>query len=242
LDIPSLAWFQDRLKQLQQNSIADRAALTAMTSLMQVFYCQFTELNDFGAIAQMNRDLIGTTAQANLAKALKADPASAALISTRYLPPAPAWQVLMNCPRDSLGYTYGTFCQNSELYADLYSDIVITSDESYIEARLSQTHDIWHILTGFGTSVEDELGLQAFYLAQFPYPAAAMLIANALVSYTLLEPEHLPQLLAAIEQGWQQGKQAKPLFPQKWENLWQQPLNKLRSDLNLKHPEITPKP
>jgi len=48
-----------------------------------------------------------------------------------------------------------------------------------------------------------------------------------------MEPEHLPHLLAAIETGWTLGKQAKPLFAQKWEEVWDRPLVQLRQELHL---------
>ena len=107
------------------------------------------------------------------------------------------------------------------------------SDAEYVELRLSQTHDLWHIITGFDTSVIGEIGLQAFHLPQFPYPLATMLVANSLISTTLKEPELLPHLLEAIAQGFQMGKAAKPLFAQKWEDGWEKPLSQWQAELNL---------
>jgi ubiquinone biosynthesis protein Coq4 len=115
----------------------------------------------------------------------------------------------------------------------LYSYIKITSDASYVEARLNQTHDIWHIVTGFDTSPVGEIGLQAFHLAQFPYPLATMLISNGLMSSTLLAPEELPKLLRVITIGWRMGSKAKSLFAQKWEDGWRKTLTQWRSDLNI---------
>ncbi len=77
------------------------------------------------------------------------------------------------------------------------------------------------------------MGLQAFHLAQFPYPLATMLISNVLVTTTLLNPEEIPFLLDTIQRGWQMGKQAKQLFPQKWEEAWDQPVTQWRYELNI---------
>ncbi len=107
------------------------------------------------------------------------------------------------------------------------------SDAEYVELRLSQTHDLWHIVTGFDTSVVGEIGLQAFHLPQFPYPLATLLIANSLISITLKEPEMLPHLLEAIAQGFQMGKAAKSLFAQKWEEDWEKPLTQWQAELNI---------
>jgi ubiquinone biosynthesis protein Coq4/ribosomal protein S18 acetylase RimI-like enzyme len=244
MQVPSMSWLQARLDQLRQlqgtlpsNALGQASSQTAMfeslEALLSMFFCQIQQVDDFAALGQLSRALIGTEAQALVVQALKADPACAALIQERYLPPRHDLFKLRLYPQDSLGYAYAARMKDTELYPDLYSDIAVDSDVSYVEARLGQTHDLWHLVTGFDTSVAAEIGLQAFHLAQFPYPLAAMLLANALVSDTLLEPSHLPKLLAAIEVGWQLGKQSQPLFAQKWEQAWEKPLAQLRQELNL---------
>ncbi|MGL4618329.1 MAG: Coq4 family protein, partial [Chroococcidiopsis sp.] len=62
---------------------------------------------------------------------------------------------------------------------------------------------------------------------------AGMLIANALVSTTLMHPEELPQLLQAIAQGWKMGMSAKPFIAQKWEEAWEKPVSQWRRELNV---------
>ena len=49
----------------------------------------------------------------------------------------------------------------------------VGSDFDYVRAHLRETHDVWHPVTGFDTDVAGELGLQAFYLAQFQAPLLA---------------------------------------------------------------------
>nr|WP_199322116.1 hypothetical protein [Leptolyngbya sp. FACHB-321] len=78
-------------------------------------------------------------------------------------------------------------------------------------------------MTGFDTSEISEIGLQAFHLPQFPYSLATRLVANSLLASTLMKLEMLPELLAAIAQGFQMGKTAKSLFAQKWEEGWEKP-------------------
>ena len=56
--------------------------------------------------------------------------------------------------------------------------MVTASDAAYVELRLSQTHDLWHVITGFDTMVAGEIGLQAFHLTQFPHPLGAVLSAT----------------------------------------------------------------
>jgi ubiquinone biosynthesis protein COQ4 len=167
-------------------------------------------------------------------KHLQRDPQSAALIKERYMAPPHDLTTLLAYPPDSLGYIYGKSMTATGFRAEeLYQHMPIYSDASYVEARLSQTHDIWHIITGFGVSPTDEIGLQAFHLPQFPYPLAVSLLSSSMMSTLLLAPEELPTLLDAIQTGWQMGKNAKYLFAQKWEEAWEQPLEQWRDELNL---------
>lgn len=167
------------------------------------------------------------------AEHLKRDPASAALIRDRYIPAAHDLDQLLSYPPDSLGYLYAAAMREAGFDPNLHAGMSPLCDAHYVELRLSQTHDIWHVLTGFDRSPIGEIGLQAFHLPQFPYPLAAMLIANSLISSTLLAPQVLPELLQAITQGFQMGQAAKPLFGQKWEADWQKPLSQWRAELNL---------
>jgi ubiquinone biosynthesis protein COQ4 len=231
--VPTMDWLRSRLGQLRQFNSAEVATRDSFQALLTMFDDQANGVNDFGAIGQLSRSLIKTEAHDRLVKFLGADPACAALIRDRYLPRHPDRTELLGYPAKSLGRCYGEFLAQTGLYPDLYSDIAVVDDGSYVEARLSQTHDLWHLITGLGTSEMDEIGLQAFHVAQFPYPFAAMLIANALVSVTLLAPEQLPELLASIDRGQRLGKSCAPLFAQRWEEGWEVSLEEWRSQLGI---------
>jgi ubiquinone biosynthesis protein COQ4 len=187
------------------------------------------------SVGELATALVETPAFDLAAKSLKSDPESSALIQERYIAPSHNLDKLLQCPDNSLGHIYATRMKTLSFDPDLYSHIKIHSDASYVEARLSQTHDIWHIVTGFDVSSISEIGLQAFHLPQFSYPLATMLIANALVSSTLLAPQELPKLIQVIAQGLEMGRVAKSLFAQKWEEGWDKPLSEWQAELNI-HP------
>jgi ubiquinone biosynthesis protein COQ4 len=185
------------------------------------------------AVDEMSYGLLDTPAFALTAEHLKRDPACAELIDNRYIPLAHDLDQLLTYPENSLGYIYAKAMKESGFDPNLHAGMTAESDAHYVELRLSQTHDIWHILTGFSTSFSGEMGLQAFYLPQFPYPLATMLIANSLIASTLFNPTHLPALIAAIGQGWRMGETAQALFAQKWEESWDKPLTQWQAELNI---------
>jgi ubiquinone biosynthesis protein COQ4 len=204
-----------------------------MMVIFKSFFAMLAGDESLQSVGEMSDALLETPAFDLAAQHLKRDPACAVLIQERYIPPAHDLNKLLTYPENSLGYIYAAAMKKSGFDPNLHTDMTAESDAKYVELRLSQTHDIWHVITGFDTSAIGEIGLQAFHLPQFPYPLATMLIANSLISSTLLNPEELPQLLDAIAQGWQMGETGKALFAQKWEEAWDKPLAQWQAELNI---------
>lgn len=200
----------------------------------QPFLALLTGDSSLDIVGEMSLALLETPSFQQTVSYLRQDSACAALIGERYMAPPHDLENLLQYPPDSLGYIYASHMKAQGFRAeDLYEGISIKSDASYVEARLSQTHDIWHIITGFKTTVADEIGLQAFHLPQFPYPLAVALLSSSMMSTMLFSPEELPKLLESIRQGWEMGKLAKPLFAQKWEEAWDKPLAQWQAELSI---------
>ncbi|MBF2086637.1 Coq4 family protein [Thermoleptolyngbya sp. C42_A2020_037] len=187
---------------------------------------------DLTAVDELSLSLVDSDAYRLAAAEMQRDPDVAALIHERYQPPAHDLDRLITYPIGSLGQVYATMLQDSG-FERIEMPLDLTTDTAYVEYRWQQTHDLWHVVTGFGTDEISEIGLQAFYLAQFRLPLAGMLVANALIGTTLLTPEAMPDLLRAIALGWELGEQAKPLFAQRWEEAWEKPVRQWRAELGL---------
>lgn len=104
---------------------------------------------------------------------------------------------------------------------------------SWVRAHLFESHDLWHVVTGFDTDVPGEAGLQAFYLAQFPARLATILLGIVMLNTFLWRFDERDARMDAIAQGWQLGKQAQPLFGVRWAELWHVPLADVRVQLGL---------
>lgn len=201
--------------------------------ILKSFFAGLMGDTSLNTVDELSYGLLEMPAFDLAAQHLKQDSAAAELICDRYIPSDYDLDNLLTYPKDSLGYAFAGAIKDAGFDPNLHQDMTAETDAKYVELRLSQTHDIWHVVTGFDTSVIGEIGLQAFHLPQFPYPLATMLIANTLMSFTLLTPEKLPPLINAIAQGLQMGKAAKSLFAQKWEEGWEKPLAQWRQELNI---------
>ena len=85
--------------------------------------------------------------------------------------------------------------------------------------RLKETHDIVHVLAGFGIDGGSELGLQGFNLGQNHSPLAVMLIFGGMLN-ALQDDEPLGPLLQALSQGFQMGLDADLVIAHKLEDCW----------------------
>lgn len=108
----------------------------------------------------------------------------------------------------------------------------VVSKKDFIVHRLKETHDITHVLTGFGIDGASELGLQGFNLAQNRSPLAVMLIFSGVLS-ALQNDEALSPMLRALAQGFQKALDAELVIARKLEDAWDRPLADWQRELNL---------
>ena len=105
-----------------------------------------------------------------------ADPVVARAARERLRLPALTVGGLEAMSEGTLGHAAGRFFRAHGLDpADLPRRESAT-DVEWLSAHLYETHDLWHVLTGFGPDVAGELGLQAFYAAQLEGPVALAIL------------------------------------------------------------------
>jgi ubiquinone biosynthesis protein Coq4 len=167
---------------------------------------------------------------------LRANPAAAALIETRYLNPTPIDpESLLSYPPGTLGHEFGAYMTRHQLDVVFYPPLEDKEDDdiSYVRMRARQTHDIHHLVLGFPPEGAGEMAISGFYLAQNRIPLSSLLIGIGFLYTTLREPERLGDLMECVIQGWSMGKQAECFLGVKWEEHWETPLSELRAMLRV---------
>jgi ubiquinone biosynthesis protein COQ4 len=162
-----------------------------------------------------------------------AKPGVSEIVAERYLAPPPDLKALAEYPSGSLGYEFAAYLKETGFDPNYYRALPITDDTSYVLTRLRQTHDLWHLVTGFGSDVNGELGLQAFCLAQVRLPLPIILLAGGLLKTLVTAPDEMESLLDRIAVGYRLGSKAKPMLAQRWEMHWEKPLAQWRTELGL---------
>jgi ubiquinone biosynthesis protein Coq4 len=113
-------------------------------------------------------------------------------------------------------------------------DFPTRSREELVLNHLYATHDLWHVVTGFGNDLPGEAGIGGFYAAQLDAPPfIALQVSMLFCNSVFFQPATLHERMAAFAAGYEAGRRAKPLFGIEWENLWSTPLQDVREQLGL---------
>ncbi len=161
-------------------------------------------------------------------KKISSQPDAMEVIQKRRMMAPVDLQVLQKYPAGSLARAYSDHMIRNNLDPNFYKTFEINSDEALVIMRMRQTHDLWHVLTGFTTSVADELGLQAFMFAQTHVPLPPMLIAAGLLKAGFKDRSLVEPILDRVSKGWKMGMQCLPIFALDWEAHWNTPVDELR--------------
>jgi ubiquinone biosynthesis protein COQ4 len=143
---------------------------------------------------------------------------------------------LLAHPPGTLGHEFAKHMKQANLDPAAIPTLEADEPGEYIFAHYYETHDVWHVVTGFGTDKAGELGLQAFYLGQGgPARLSAMILSAGFLELLLKKDEwgDTQARLFEIARGYVMGKHARPLFGVRWSELWGVPLAQLRQRFNI---------
>jgi ubiquinone biosynthesis protein Coq4 len=167
------------------------------------------------------------------------EPASAKVLEERYMGEDYDFEKMLKMHPHSLGWTYAKVLTALGYDPNFYRLREIESDVDYITHRVRKTHDLHHILTGFSFDDYGEMGVISVTFGQIAYaPFTLMALLGSFLSYVTdaKSPEIDNQLeynFDTASAGIQIARQANPLFPVKWEENLDRPIDELRSELNI---------
>lgn len=140
------------------------------------------------------------------------------------------FDALRRLPDGTLGREYARFLDDNGISPDPFEAPPDVGDENaaYVILRVRQTHDLWHVLTGYAPDVAGEVLLQAFTYAQLRVPSAFFLAALGTLRYLLFRRGHF----RALARAHRRGKATRFLATFRWEDHWATPLPELRALLS----------
>ena len=151
---------------------------------------------------------------------------------------------LRGLPAGSLGRAYLEFVEREDLSADGLveaSEVGRGSEDAAVDGNIwrygernRDTHDLWHVLTGYGRDTFGEACLLGFTYAQTEDLGIGV-IAFVGALKIAKETRRLG-VIGAIWQGYRAGRRAAWLPGENWVDLLSEPLEALRTRLNIASP------
>ena len=99
----------------------------------------------------------------------------------------------------------------------------------YLNTRILQMHDIWHLAGGFHTTALHEIAISAFQQAQFGHGYSAMFLAVVVGRMVQNGGEASPVILQTIAEASQYGADCPSFMAIPWEAQWHEPLRTIRA-------------
>jgi ubiquinone biosynthesis protein COQ4 len=142
-------------------------------------------------------------------------------------------KTLRALPTGTLGRQYALMMDRAGLDPASIPTLPDDDEGKYVRSHLYETHDLWHVATGFSTDVPGELGLQAFYQAQLPGKLPAAILAAGFLNTLVYSFAQRDVRLREIARGWLLGHRSRPLFGVRWDDYLALPLDEVRARLGL---------
>ncbi|MFT4615154.1 MAG: hypothetical protein ACI9NT_002306, partial [Bacteroidia bacterium] len=118
---------------------------------------------------------------------------------------------LAHCPNDSLGLALHTMIVENGYDPEVLDRESIKLSVKphalhYLNARILQMHDVWHLVAGYTTHSSNEIAISGFQLAQFGHHYSAQFLATGMAMSTLNEPRGFTILMQIVAESWQHGR------------------------------------
>lgn len=139
------------------------------------------------------------------------------------------WEGLRALPDGTLGREYVRFLEDNGITPEPFESRPNADHPlaAYVMTRMRQTHDLWHVLTGYTADIRGEILLQAFTFAQLGSPSALLITILGSVRHGRGWENQLKDL----EEAFARGKKTRFLATFRWEEHWATPVSALRERL-----------
>ena len=154
---------------------------------------------------------------------------------------------LARLPEGSLGRAYLAFVTRENISAEGIRAAAtkgtahareLPAPFDFIHARMRDTHDLWHAVTGYSGDVLGEAALLAFTFAQTWNPGIALIIGIGITKTIRSQIGDGPAARKTIRDGFRRGRKAKWLVEQEWETMLALPVEEVRRRLNVEAPPV----
>jgi ubiquinone biosynthesis protein COQ4 len=104
----------------------------------------------------------------------------------------------------------------------------VANDVDYLSKRYRETHDLFHVITGYGTDEPGEMELQAFVLGNLGLRQAMLILAYSIPRRIKREGfQDFGAYLGRLRAAYLRGRHSREMLSVSYDTLWEQPVSAL---------------
>ncbi|GDX71920.1 hypothetical protein LBMAG39_03530 [Cyanobium sp.] len=191
---------------------------------------------DLRTVADLVDSFLDTPQMADCVRRFRALPGGAELMDQRYPPLQPDIATLSQLPQGSLGQRYAQLITSLGYDPEFFRPRPIDTEAQWLTQRIATTHDIHHVVSGFGTTPQGESGVLAITAAQIGFPAYVLLTSASQLASFRFQVERFEGISRAVAHGQGIARQAQCLALARWEEGWERPVEHWRQELGISDP------
>ena len=191
---------------------------------------------ELSSVADLVDNMIDSPQMLDSVRRFRAVPGGAAMLEWRYPPLQPDIDELIQLPEASLGRVYAELIRRLNYDPEFFRPRPTSSEAQWLTQRVATTHDIHHVVAGFGTMPVGESGVLAITAAQLGFPAYVLLTTAAQLASFRFQTDRFEELSCAVAHGMAIGHQAECLVAARWEEGWERPVSEWRQQLGISDP------
>jgi ubiquinone biosynthesis protein Coq4 len=142
-------------------------------------------------------------------------------------------ETLAACPEGSLGREFHDLIVDNKFDLEVLDRNVIGVEAlpeplAYLNTRMLQAHDLWHITAGYETTALHEIAISAFQMGQFGHNYSAQFLSITAVIGALSPGNGYRFLMDTITTAWVHGRETPAMILIPWEKVWHKPVDEIR--------------
>lgn len=104
----------------------------------------------------------------------------------------------------------------------------------YLNTRILQAHDLWHITAGYETTSLHEIALSAFQMAQFGHNYSAQFLSIVAAVGAISPGAGYKILMDTVTTSWVHGRETYPMMLIPWEAEWHRSADEIRANYQIR--------
>lgn len=141
-------------------------------------------------------------------------------------------EALERLPEGTLGHEFARYFRDNKI-SPFETTLEIKSDVDFIGKRYRETHDLLHVLTGYGTDVVGEMEVQAYAFGNLGIHSAVLILLVGTLGQLKERPSgsELSLYLRRVWAAYHRGRTSEQFLDFWFEHYWETPVTTLRARL-----------